>query len=47
MEDEVGVMLLVSMLKGLSRPARLLLRGAAGQCGEEVEEVEVGRERVV
>ena len=34
-EDEVGVMLLVSMLKGLSRPARLLLRGAAGQCGEE------------
>ena len=43
-----GVMPLVSMLvERLSRPAWQLLRGAAGQCGEEVEEVEVGRERAV
>ena len=38
---------LFPIVVGGSRPAQRLLPGAAGQCGEEVEEVEVATERVV
>ena len=41
------VMLLLPIVVGGSRPAQRLLPGAAGKCGEEVEEIKVATERVV